>query len=68
MPTDVLARVKQLMLDGLSRLEMGYLLDVVLFNTMFQSNDLESQLSHKTVNLLFQLVKISNRLTILWSS
>ena len=29
---------------------------------------LESQLSHKTVNLIFQLVIVNNKLTIVWGS
>ena len=39
-----------------------------VFHTMNYKTVLESQLSGKIVNLMFQLVKVSNKLTILWGT
>ena len=52
----------------LSSAEQSAMVDQVYLTQYIISLGSECQLLHKTVNLLFQLVIVINKLTILWGS
>jgi hypothetical protein len=53
--------------DALQECEVAWIRRFYLTQCIYELV-LDSQLPHKTVKLIFQLVKVNNKLTILWGS